>query len=390
MAKDIKLSATRINTFLQCMQKYWFQYEEHLPKVSPPAFRLGLAVHGSLELAGKIWLEKGKFTKTDQKKILDEYVRLSIQEGIDDFAIHKEGLELVTNRINNFDMGTILSLEKTFGYNKAGSLEIKTRDGVPLIGAIDKAIEIDEDTLLIVDYKTSKTTPTPDQLKTDPQLSIYDLAASVIWPDYKRIILSLDMLKDEMVYTYRTYEERMGFSEYLKIMYDQMKKLTKKKARARLNIFCPWCDFKEYCDKYKTACKKSDYKFLSTMQQSDEDLLAEWEEVRSIKKILEMRERELNMYIMEKIRKDHENLILPANENDLEVYIRQNSRTTYDVNEVYKSLPIEAFLKVVNLNKGAVEKYIDNNPAAKERIYDSAQVNYTSPFLSTRKVKKEK
>jgi hypothetical protein len=287
-------------------------------------------------------------------------------------------------------MGTILSLEKTFGYNKAGSLEIKTRDGVPLIGAIDKAIEIDEDTLLIVDYKTSKTTPTPDQLKTDPQLSIYDLAASVIWPDYKRIILSLDMLKDEMVYTYRTYEERMGFSEYLKIMYDQMKKLTKKKARARLNIFCPWCDFKEYCDKYKTACKKSDYKFLSTMQQSDEDLLAEWEEVRSIKKILEMRERELNMYIMEKIRKDHENLILPANENDLEVYIRQNSRTTYDVNEVYKSLPIEAFLKVVNLNKGAVEKYIDNNPAAKERIYDSAQVNYTSPFLSTRKVKKEK
>ena len=390
MAKDIKLSATRINTFLQCMQKYWFQYVDHLPKVSPTAFRLGLAVHGALELAGEIWLKKEKFTKADKKKILDEYVKISIQEGIEDMATHKEGLELVTNRINNFDMGKILSLEKTFGYNKKDSLEVKTRDGVQLIGAIDKAIEIDEDTLLIVDYKTSKTTPTPDQLKTDPQLSIYDLAGSIIWPEYKRIILSLDMLKDEMVYTYRTIEERMEFSEYLKVLYDEMVNLKKKDAKARLNIFCPWCDYKEYCDKYKTACKKSDYKFLSTMQQSDEDLLAEWSEVRSIKKILEMRERELNMYIMEKIRKDHEHLIMPNGTEDLEVYIRQNSRTTYDVDAVYKSMPIEAFLKVINLNKGAVEKYIDNNPAVKDRIYDSAQVNYTSPFLSTRKAKKEK
>jgi len=387
MAKDIKLSATRINTFLQCIQKYWFQYVDHLPKVSPHAFRLGLAVHGALELAGQIWIEKEKFTKADKKKILDEYVKISVQEGIDDMAIHREGLELLTARINKFDIGKILSLEKTFGYNKKGSLEIKTRDGVQLIGAIDKAIEINEDTLLIVDYKTSKTTPTPDQLKTDPQLSIYDLAASVIWPEYKRIILSLDMLKDQMVYTYRTIEERMGFSEYLKVMYDQMVGLTKRGAKARLNIFCPWCDYKEYCDEYKKACKKSDYKFLSTMQQKDEDLLVEWGEVRSIKKILEMRERELNMYIMEKIRKGHENLSMP---NDLEVYIRQNSRTTFDVNEVYKAMPMEAFLKVVNLNKGAVEKYINNNPAVKTKIYDSARVNYTAPFLSTRKVKKEK
>ena len=361
MANDIKLSATRINTFLQCMQKYWFQYMDHLPKVSPPAFRLGLAVHGALELAGQIWVEKEKFTKTDKKKILDEYVRISIQEGIDDLAIHKEGLELVMNRVNNFDMGKILSLEKLFGYSKKESIDVKTRDGVQLIGAIDKAIEVDEDTLLIVDYKTSKTTPTPDQLKTDPQLSIYDLAASIIWPQYKRIILSLDMLKDEMVYTYRTIEERMEFSEYLKVMYDAMTNLTKETAKARLNIFCPWCDYKEYCDEYKLACKKSDYKFLSTLQQKDEDLLAEWEEIRSIKKILEMRERELNMYIMEKIRKGHENLVMPNDTEDLEVYIRQNSRTTFDVNAVYKSMPMEAFLKVVNLNKGAVEKYIENN-----------------------------
>ena len=72
--KEIKLSATRISTFLQCPQKYWFQYHDHLPKVPSPAFRLGIAVHESLELAGNMWVKKGKFTKTDKKKIIDKYV----------------------------------------------------------------------------------------------------------------------------------------------------------------------------------------------------------------------------------------------------------------------------------------------------------------------------
>ena len=392
MAKEIKLSATRINSFLQCVQRYWFQYVEHLPKVSPAAFKLGLAVHKALELAGSIWLEKGKFTKANKKIILDEYVRVSIKEGINDLAIHKEGLELLTKRINKFDIGKILSLEQTFGYGREGSLDIITRDGIKLIGAIDKAIEIDEDTLLIVDYKTSKMTPTQDQLRTDPQLSIYDLAATVIWPNYKRIILSLDMLKGEMVYTYRTSEERIEFSEYLKSIHDQMTNLKKKDVKARLNIFCPWCDYKDYCSEYQKACKKSDYKFLSTSKLDDNSLLSEWNEVRSVKKILDNRERELNMYIMDKIRENHENLVMHGDDNntDLEIYIRQNSRTTYDLDTVYKVMPIEAFLKVINLNKGAVEKYISNNPAVKDRVYDSARVNYTAPFLSTKKKKKEK
>lgn len=387
MAKEIKLSATRINTFLQCVQRYWFQYVDHLPKVSPPAFKLGIAVHEALELAGEIWLKKGKFTKTDKKKILDRYVEISIKEGIDDVSIHKEGLELVTKRINKFDLGKILSLERSFGFNDEDSIEIATRDGIKLIGAIDKAIEIDEDTLLIVDYKTSRTMPTVDQLRTDVQLSIYDLAASIIWPEYKRIILSLDMLKGDIVYTYRTYEERMEFSEYLKAVYDNINNLKKKDVKPRLNIFCPWCDFKDYCDGYKKACKKSDYKFLSTSELDDDNLVTEWAEVRSIKKILENRERELNMFIMDKVREDNEKLRVNGNE---EIYIRQNSRTTYDLDTVYKCVASEEFAKLVNLNKKAVEKYMDSNPAVKERIEASARVNYTAPFLATKKVKVEK
>jgi len=383
MAKQIKLSATRIDAFLKCKLKYWFNYVDHLPKVPSPAFKLGIAVHETLELAGQIWKEKGKFTKTDKKKIIDKYVEVSVKEGIDEMGIHKEGIDLITQRINDFDHGKIIALEKTFGYNDNKSEDIVTDEGVYLIGAIDKALEVDEDTLLIVDYKTSKTAPTVHQLKDDIQLSIYDLAAYKLWPNYKRIILSLDMLRSDILYTYRTEKERKEFSEYLKVIHDQMVSLKKKDAKAHLNIFCPWCDYREYCNEYEKACKKSDYKFLRTAELDNEHLIKEWNDVRSVKKIIEGRERELSMTIMDKIRDSDDVLKI----DDEEIYIRQNSRITYNKDTVKEFTPYEEFAKLVSLNKKAVENYLKDNPAIKDKIEATARVNYTAPFLATKKVK---
>jgi RecB family exonuclease len=382
--KEIKLSATRISSFLECKYKYWCNYVEHLPKVASPAFRLGIAVHEALELAGNIWIKKEKFTKADKKNILDKYVEVAVREGIEDKQVHDEGKRLVKKRIDKFDLGKILGLEIEFGFR--GKENVTTSDGVPLMGAIDKAIEIDEDTLLIVDYKTSKTAPTADQMKSDTQLSIYDLVASYKWPNYKRIILSLDLLKSEMLYSYRTPEERIEFEHYLKELYDQMNKFTKKDAKPQLNMFCPWCDYKEYCTAYEKACKKSDYKFLAATKLEEAALVQEWQDVKSIKKILEERDRELSMILMEKIKREETN----PTWGDKEVYIRQNSRTNYDLEVVSKVIPQDRLVKMMNLNKKAVEEYANENPAARDLIFQSAQVNFTTPFLATKKLRKGK
>jgi len=382
--KNIKISATRISSFLECKYKYWCNYVEHLPKVPSPAFRLGLAVHESLEYAGQIWMEKEKFTKKDKEKILAKYEEVAIKEGIQDMSIHAEGKKLVTKRINSFDVGKILGLEVQFGFK--GTEDVTTTDGVPLIGAIDKAVEIDDETLLIVDYKTSRTAPTADQMRVDNQLSIYDLVAKYKWPQYKRIILSLDLLKSEMLYTYRTDTEREAFEHYLKAIYDQMLSFTKKDAKPQLNMFCPWCDYKEYCTEYEKACKRSDYKFLSATKLPEEDLVQEWQDVKSIKKILEERDRELGMILMEKIKREDIN----PTWGDKEVYIRQNSRKEYDMDIVSKVIPAEQLIKLVNLNKKKIEDYADKNPAARDLILNSIKVNFTTPFLATRKIRKGK
>ena len=381
MGREIKLSATRINTFLSCKQKYWFSYIEHLPKVANPAFKLGTACHEALEFAGIIWKEKGKFSKIDTKKIMEKYDAISIREGITEMTIHKEGKDLVRKRLNNFIAGKkIIDLEFKFGFGRE-TKAVTTDDGIPLIGAIDKIEEIDQDTLLIVDYKTSKTAPTTDQIKEDLQLSIYDLVAHKIWPQYKRIILSLDFLKSDILYTYRTEEERKEFSDYLTQVYNQMVNLKEENVKANLNIFCPWCDFKEYCSTYQKACKKSKYEFLPIMKYTDDQLVSEWSTVKSTKKILEIRERELGQVIMEKIKRDSKNLAYDAGE----VYIRQSSRTSYDVDTILKVVPVKELDKVVSINKGRIEKYMDNNPAVKATISETAITNYSSPFLALKK-----
>jgi hypothetical protein len=382
--KEIKLSATRISSFLECKFKYWCNYVEHLPKVPSPAFRLGTAVHESLELAGQIWKKKEKFTNTDKKKVMDKYEAVAIKEGIEDKLIHAEGKRLVKKRLDSFDLGKILGLEIEFGFR--GAPDVTTTDGVPLIGAIDKVVEIDDETILIVDYKTSRTAPTADQMKVDNQLSIYDLVASYKWPQYKRIILSLDLLKSEMLYTYRTSEERVDFEHYVKELYDQMTSFTKKDAKPLLNIFCPWCDYKEYCTTYEKACKQSDYKFQSATKLPEAELVQEWQDIKSIKKILEERDRELSMILMEKIKREETN----PTWGDKEVYIRQNSRTTYDLDIISKIVPFERLVKMVNVNKRAVDDYADENPAVRDLIFDAAKVNFTTPFLATKKTRKVK
>ena len=104
MAKNIKLSATRIQTFLRCRQKYWFMYHERLPKVDNPAFKLGIAVHEALEFAGAIWLKNEKFSAADTKKVLQFYEETAVREGLEDYSVHLEGKELVKKRLKSFTL----------------------------------------------------------------------------------------------------------------------------------------------------------------------------------------------------------------------------------------------------------------------------------------------
>lgn len=375
--KNILMSATRMSAYLTCKWKYWCGYVLHLPRKDNVSFKLGIAVHESLAKAGDIWKKKGKFTASDIRRIKDEYRKVAAREGIQSMSIYDDGLEMVLNRVDNFNIGTIMTIEDRF--------KVTTPDGVPIIGAMDKVLELNEETLVVVDYKTSKYFLTPNELKSDIQLSIYDLVASIKFPTYKRIILSLDYLRGEPVYTYRTIKERKTFTKYLLAVYNEMTKLEEKDAKPMINDMCNWCDFKDTCDAYKNSVVGKSIFKKDLTEYSNDELVEEYLTIKNKARILYEYEKQLKAYIMQKINNEETDLI----GNGKQLYIKQNGKLTYDPSTIFKHVPKNDFLKMVTVGKKSVDEYVRMHPEIRPLVMETAQKNFTSPFLAYRTLKKK-
>jgi len=362
----IKMSATRMSMYLQCKWKYWCNYVLHLPRKPNISFKLGISIHEALKVAGLIWKKKENFTKYDIQKIKESYRKEAAKEGIENMGVYNEGMLMLTSKLKDFESGKIIDVEDRF--------EVTTDEGIMLIGAIDKAVELADDSLLIVDYKTSKFNYTAEEMKNDIQLSIYDIAASIKFPKYKRIILCLDYLRSEPAFTYRSYRERKSFTQYMLAVYNEMLSLKEKDATATLNEFCNWCDFKDECPEYRNpeSC-------------TDGELASEYVRIKNKKRILDGYERKLKGYILTKIKADEEDL----KDDDKVIYVRQNPSTTYDPKTVHGVVPLNEFLRMISVSKKKVDDYLEGMPAIdKSKIMGTATKSYTNPFLAIRTIRK--
>lgn len=375
MAKNITMSATRMSMYLSCKWKYYCNYILHLPKKSNVSFKLGIAVHEALAEAGMVWKRNQKFAKEDIVRIKDMYNTVAAKEGLADTNIYHEGMQMVLSRVNNFANGEILTIEDRF--------RVSTDEGVMLIGAMDKVEALSDDTVLVVDYKTSKYFETSAELKSDIQLSVYDVVASIKYPEYKRIILSLDYLRGDQVFTYRTSEERRGFLDYMLAIYKEMLKLEKEDCTPMLNDMCNWCDFTDNCTAYQEALAGRSLLKKNPEEYDNEELVKDYLEVKSKKRIIDNRERQLKQYILEKIKTGEKDLIGQGKQ----LYIRQNSSVAYDVRSVYDALPLDDFLDVIRVSKKSVDDKLMKYPAGKSKVVNSAKKNYTSPFVAYKAIK---
>jgi len=373
--KTIIMSATRMQMYLTCRWKYWCNYVLHLPRKPNVSFKLGIAVHESLALAGDIWKLHEKFTGKSILRIKEVYNKTAAREGIADINIYHEGLAMVMSRVNNFANGTILTVEDRF--------KVTTNEGVMLMGAMDKVEELNEDTVLVTDYKTSKYFETTSELKADIQLSVYDVVASIKYPDYKRIVLSLDYLRGSPVYTYRTPDERKGFMEYMLAIYAEMLKLKKEKCVPTLNDMCNWCDFTDNCTAYQEALVGKSFIKRKPEEYDTEELVKDYLDIKSRKRIIDNREKQLKSYILDKIQSDEEDVIGQGKV----LYVRQNASTEYEPKTVFEAMPLDEFLGVIKVSKGKADEFLLRNPAAKIKIMETATKNYTSPFLAHKNLK---
>ena len=308
---------------------------------------------------------------------------IAAKEGIDTMGVFDEGLSMVFSRLESFSVGDIIGIEEKFN--------IVTPDGVPIIGAMDRVSKIDDETILITDYKTSKYFYTDVELRQDIQLSVYDLVSSIMYPEFKRRLLSLDYLRGDPVYTYRTDYERVEFSKYIASLYKEMLEVEKSfrdgnTVHPSVNDMCVWCDFSDSCDSYQDIINTDHVVSKKLTSMTVEDLLDEYNSIKMKKRIIDEYDKKLKRFVMDKMNREEIDI-----SNDSErLIIKQNKRKYFDPIKLHQFIPTNDFLELISgVDNTKLDKYLTEHPEYVDLARESCSMKYINPFVSKVKNKKK-
>jgi hypothetical protein len=134
----------------------------------------------------------------------------------------------------------ILGVEKRFK-EKVGGVTIK--------GFMDLVLELDEDTIEVYDYKTGTWTLSHDQACKDLQVLMYYMAAKILWPQYKNVLVTLDYIQRKPVTVALGHFHEKKAVRKLKSLWRLIKTNKKPKRHKEPIWVCnSFCD-REKCDR---------------------------------------------------------------------------------------------------------------------------------------------
>lgn len=387
------LSASRLKKYLQCTEAYHQAYEN---KVRSEAvhLRFGTMIHKVFER----WFQ-------EDKEIRDIYEEEWRNADVVDLQYYKDGIEMVENFTTYTDRNNIISLgfEVPFAINIEDDIVLdisgvdfsngeeskkflKTleEDDKPYIfGFIDRIdFNPDNDTLYIVDYKTSRVALKRDEADVDEQLSMYALVASYLYPEYENVVLQLQYVRlGEFVSSYRTAEDLKTFKAWLIHMYYQIKNDVS--PQPTLNKYCGWCDARHGCNAYQDLINVDDGKSEIEKLKEFQDLDTQLENINAYIKILNGRKYEIEATFKAELKQTDN---APIRVNGGERYITNNARKKYDVSTVITAFP-DKFDRLLSVNKGDVDKLAKGNDEIQSMLDETAETYFIEPTLRKKKVK---
>jgi ATP-dependent helicase/DNAse subunit B len=184
----LHISYTQLNTYLKCPQKYEFQYVRGIQwEFIPEYFPFGRAIHEAAKLFYKTLKETGQriplvdltqhFKQTWDKETQGNNIRYKEHQNRD--TTREKGTQLVKVFYENVAPQRIIGVEVPFSVDLV--LE-ETGEVLPckLSGIFDLIESDEEDTLVIVELKTSSKRFSDDQLDLDLQGTLYSYALKQI------------------------------------------------------------------------------------------------------------------------------------------------------------------------------------------------------------------
>jgi len=247
----IKLSATRVKTYLQCPRQYRFHYVDEIPTMLTGALAFGQVIHQELHNLQMWRLTHGE--PLSATVAMYDFTRL--WEEIE--AVEKPFFKTDTEFTEYEELASLI----LSGYVEAHRelpppilleypFEIPLHDDTTgrkylLRGIIDRVDQAD-DGLIIVDYKTSKRKPSPKQLSEDLQLTIYTFAANHLFEQNVTRIVYYHLRDQTELEVSRSDEAlKVLLSETLPTVADN---IASEHYEPKPGYYCRFCDYREICN----------------------------------------------------------------------------------------------------------------------------------------------
>jgi len=235
------LSYTQIALYQSCPLCYKLQYIDGLEPKDKWYFSFGTTLHLCAEYFFKVRVPP----PPSLDELLQFYEASWLSEGYEsaeEEARYRDyGREILSKfwEIHRADFRVPVAVERRF---------YADIEGVKLRGLIDRVDKLDSGGLSIVDYKTNQELFTRDDLETNLQLTLYQLAAEQTW-QLPVDRLTLYHLRSNTPCSCASRSEAQ-LDEARHLVLEVAENIAAERFPAIENQYCP-CDFSEYCPYYR-------------------------------------------------------------------------------------------------------------------------------------------
>lgn len=370
--KPFRLRQSMISSFLQCPDKFYATYEDGYSE-SSIFTKMGTAIHGVME----------DFYDANNTKTVGELFQLWWQNhGPNDLTLYEEWRVLIADYFKGLEtqeQPNIIARELEF----VGQIR-----EIPISGTIDRIDRVDENTIMIVDYKTNMMPYTAEELRNSIQFKFYSLAVQQLKDqlgEFDTVICSYEMMRTgkRQSVSY-TAEELEIFTDWLEIIWAKM--LSGKDRNPKINKYCGYCQRRETCTLYQQFLEAP----LSVVGADVDDVADELTKLKESAKIIKGRIDELESTLKDSIIDAGGPVEIAGRTWSLQT----SQRVTYpfaDVMNVLRGTEHEEALKnamnnvsATTIRKLRLPDYITNELDAIK------QVGFTSPSLKSTPIKEAK
>lgn len=251
-------SYSRRNLFNQCKKAFAFRYLDKVPERKTVALEVGNLVHEFQKRYTRHLYTSQRFSDFDSgRRFMQDILADATPEAREDAA------------------GIITALlERTYAWDTKEYVQIEQRwafdpDWTPVSGLTDDQVwfhtdpkdirfrmimdlmYFENEKLWIHDYKTNRRVMSQSEVASDDQLPIYAFAASLVYPEIERIVLTLDFVRYDFQ---RQVELDVAEAREMQAILDQsMERMdAESEYPPEPGSYCDWCPFTKICPAFQT------------------------------------------------------------------------------------------------------------------------------------------